>query len=139
MDGVLNNFTLIGKHGFDYIDEGMVGLLSSIISATDSKIVLSSYWRLKKTDRDMVDIALGKFNMSVMDVTPSISIRGARHSEISGWLSSNKDVETYAILDDDEDAGIGMEHSFFQTDGDVGITHEIASKVICHLNGAVEP
>lgn len=138
VDGVLNNFKLIGDHGFDYIDEDMVCLLSSIVSATDAKIVLSSYWRLKQTDREMVGSALGRFNMHIMDVTPSISIHMARHSEISSWLSFNKEVETYAILDDNEDAGIGMEHSFFQTDGDVGITNYIASKVICHLKGEVE-
>ena len=133
IDGVLNNFSLIQRHGFDYIDSSMVIRLGRIIDRTGAEIVLSSYWRLDPKDRSVVDHSLGEHGMSVMDVTPRLS--GPRANEIRQWLGENRDVVRYAILDDDDEAGIGMEHSFFQTDPEVGITAEIANSSILHLNG----
>jgi hypothetical protein len=133
VDGVLNNFDLIRTNGFDYIDGDMVRRLGLVISQTQAYIVLSSYWRLSPKDRVLVDQALKEWGMFIHDRTPHVP--GPRYVEISQWLGENPEVGHYAILDDDEDAGVGMETSFFQTDPEIGITFEIAKKVIAHLNG----
>lgn len=133
IDGVLNNFDLIRRNGFEYIDHVMVRRLGVLVSQTGADIVLSSFWRLDPKDRSLVDQALKAEGMFVSDRTPSLS--GPRSNEISQWLDGNPGVLKFAILDDDDRAGIGMEHSFFQTDPEVGITQEIVTKAILHLNG----
>lgn len=133
VDGVLNNFDLIRQNGFDYIDHAMVRRLGLLVSQTGADIVLSSFWRLNPKDRSLVDGALQSAGMFVSDKTPILS--GPRANEISMWLAENPGVLKFAILDDDDDAGLGMEHSFFQTDPEVGITQEIVKKAILHLNG----
>jgi len=133
VDGVLNTFDLTRSYGLDYIDDGMVRRLGMVVGQTGADIVLSSYWRLHPSDRSLVDAALKEYGMFVHDRTPSLS--GPRSREISHWLSSNEDISTYAILDDDDEAGIDMEGSFFQTDPNVGLTLDIAEMVVEHLNG----
>lgn len=131
VDGVLNNFSLIHQNGFHYIDPDMVGRVSVIVRQTGAKIVLSSTWRLAGSDRKLVDAALGGQGMFVHDSTPHLG--SYRSQEISDWLRNNPGVERYAILDDDEDAGFGMQESFFRTDPEVGITDAIVSLVLSHL------
>lgn len=135
IDGVLNNFGLIRANGFDYIDPDMVKSLGAAVAQTGAHIVLSSFWRLQQKDRELVDAALGAHGMSVHDRTPSLP--GPRANEIAQWLSSNPLVRGYAIVDDDQDAGIGMEHSFFQTDPEVGITWRIVHGIVSHLNRGI--
>jgi hypothetical protein len=133
VDGVLNNFELLRQNGFDYIDPGMVALVGLIVKKTKAKIVLSSSWRLDAADMRLVGMALGEQGLFIYDTTPKSA--GARSHEISSWLESNPSADVYAVLDDDEDAGFGMSGSFFQTDPEVGLTEEIAMKVVEHLNG----
>ena len=132
VDGVLNNFDLIRANGFDYIDDSMVRVLGGVVRQTEADIVLSSFWRLDPKDRSLVDAALKRHGMFVSDRTPSMP--GPRAGEISTWLRMNPEVERYAILDDDDEAGIDMEHSFFQTDAEIGITAQIADRIVSHLN-----
>lgn len=68
--------------------------------------------------------------MDYIDVTgPSTS---SRSLEIETWLDAHPEVSTFAILDDDP--GAFIKGSFFQTRWSVGLTDEIADKVITHLN-----
>lgn len=131
VDGVLNNFTLVHQNGFDYIDPVMVGRVGLVVKQTGSEIVLSSTWRIVEEDRRLVSAALGEQGMFIHDVTPNL--KTFRAQEISDWLRDNPGVERYAILDDDEDAGFGMEDSFFQTDPEVGITDDLVAAAISHL------
>ena len=133
VDGVLNNFSLIRQNGFDYIDPSMVGLVGQVVRRTEAEIVLSSTWRIMPEDRAMVVDALRSHGLSLHGSTPSIY--GPRSNEIAEWLRENGSVERYAILDDEDDAGIGMGESFFQTDPEVGLTSSIADRVALHLNG----
>lgn len=133
VDGVLNNFTLIRQNGYDYIDPVMVSRVAKVVGQTGAKIVLSSTWRLMHSDKKLVDMALGVQGMFVHDSTPHLG--SLRSQEISDWLGKNLEVERYAILDDDDDAGFGLEDSFFQTDPEIGITDRIASMVLSHLRG----
>jgi len=133
IDGVLNNFSLIQANGFDYIDQGMVSTLGLIVAETGAEIVLSSTWRINPRDKALVEAALERQGMSVMDSTPDLG--GWRAAEISKWLEGAPQVESFAILDDVDDAGFGMGSSFFQTDPEVGLTVDIARKASSHLKG----
>lgn len=133
IDGVLNNHGLIRANGFDYIDPGMVGRFGLLIAQTGASVVLSSSWRLDPRDKGLVESALALHGISLMGVTPSMS--GPRSGEIRSWLQGRSDVDRFAILDDDDDAGMGLEESFFQTDPEVGLTVQVARAAADHLIG----
>lgn len=138
VDGVLNTPKLIGKFGFDFIDDVLVALVARIVRETGAGIVLSSTWRIEDKNREMVVRALSRHGLEIFDCTPVIERSGGwvegswvrRHEEIGAWIRNNT-VEKFAIIDDLDDAAI--EGSFFQTDEDVGLTVEIAERVIKHL------
>jgi len=135
IDGVLNNHEGLGKYGIHYIDADKVNLLKSIVFVTKADIVLSSTWRIKHQDYIMVQSVLLSHGMVIYDVTPQ-TFGGHRGHEIGQWLSSHSGsaIDKYAILDDDPDAGISRENSFFQTHINTGLTVRIAEKLIKHLN-----
>ena len=150
IDGVLNTPKLLQKFGWNFIDDILVALLARIVRETDSKIVLSSTWRIEEHDKKLVAQALSRHGLEIFDVTPVINktvnsaswdnwvnaseaVRDSwvkRSDEIQAWLDGAS-VDKFAILDDVADAHI--EGSFFQTDEKRGLTVEIAEKVIQHL------
>ena len=135
IDGVLNNYSLIRNYGLDYIDNDMVKILKNIVNITNSKIVLSSTWRKKATDRLLVKSSLALEGMNFIDCT-SVRSFDDRCDEINDWLIANKEtVFNFIILDDDPDASNdNLSKHFFQTDGDIGLTNEIAQQAINFLN-----
>jgi hypothetical protein len=134
VDGVLNNWEGLSQYGIHYIDAEKVSLLKAIVFATEAKIVLSSTWRIRKEDFDMVKAVLLSQGMEIYDVTPQV-FSGYRSREIGLWLEEKAvlPIDKYAILDDDTTAGTSREHSYFQTDMIEGLTSKIAEKVIKHL------
>lgn len=132
IDGVLNNSALLYHYGSDYIDGDMTDLFAGIVKSTGAKVVLSSSWRLDEGSRRIVKEALGIHGIDIIDVTPSMP-RMRRCREISRWLLEHPEATDYAIIDDDPDAGVDMEDSFFKTDPEMGLDVKIASAVIRHL------
>lgn len=135
VDGVLNTPKLIKKFGYDHIDPVLVALLARIVRETEARIVLSSTWRIDENNRKMVEAALAQHGLELLGSTPVHKKKFPdwvyRHEEIGAWLAENQ-VSKFAILDDLDDAGI--EGSFFRTDENLGLTAEIAEKVILHLS-----
>jgi hypothetical protein len=134
IDGVLNTPKLIRKFGFDFIDDILVALVARIVKETEAKIVLSSTWRLEDKDKRLVIKALANHGLYIHDYTPHIKTEGTwteRRVEIQTWLDQNT-VTKFAIIDDWADAGIG--DSFFQTKEEIGLTVDIAEKIIFHLS-----
>lgn len=132
VDGVLNCINRWkGPHGKD-LDTVCLDNLKSIVANTDCQIVLSSTWRiLIETYTDLVD-TFKLHNLSIMDKTPQY-VGKWRADDINEWLANNP-TDKFAILDDDRDAGFGLEEHFFKTSAKEGLTKEIADKVIQHLN-----
>lgn len=106
IDGVLNSHrsaVAFGGMPFDAhahrgrFDEIAVRLIGGIAEVANAKIVLSSSWR-NDVNWQQIGPALG---LTILDRTPSML--GPRGKEIAAWLSSNPDVEAYAIVDDDGD------------------------------------
>jgi hypothetical protein len=133
IDGVLNSHYDYERYGFDYIDSGLVEILKGIVFATKAEIVLSSTWRLNDSDRAFVRSALRYKMLDFVGITPYLESK-PRAEEIKLWLENNPHVIRYAILDDDSDAGLGMEDSFFKTDYYFGLTCKIAENIINYLN-----
>lgn len=132
IDGVLNNSTLLYHYGSEFIDGDMTELFAKIVLSTEAKVVLSSSWRLEDWSRKMVEEALDVYGVEIMDITPSMP-RVRRCREIARWLKEHSEVDEYAIIDDDPNAGVGMEFNFFMTDPEKGLDMKTAKSVISHL------
>lgn len=139
IDGVMNNHQDLWNNGVDYICNQKVEYLKAIIDATGALIVLSSDWRKRSRDRALVAAALAKHGLQIYSCTPK-DLRTQPHQlvcrreEIKWWRDNNEHVGKYAILDDLDDARpLDNPECFFMTDMFVGLTPEIASKIIEHL------
>lgn len=126
IDGVLNcPATLERFQGTIAIDTNMVSSMKRIIRETGAKVVISSTWRMSKERLAEIE----KHGIEFIDITPVL--RSIRGEEIASWLKSHPNVKKYAILDDDSD--FLPEQPLFQTSWEVGLTEEIANKVIKYL------
>jgi len=143
IDGVLSHY----KSRWN-IDPQKVALLEEILKSTGAKIVVSSSWRVGCRDgKDFVDKMFSTwrselstqkrdslFIESIIDVTDHMGRE--RGDEIQRWLDAHEDeVETYVILDDDNDMLEEQLFNFVQTDGWYGMsdrTVELATQI---LNG----
>lgn len=138
VDGVVNCATTMQRYrGFIGIDPYMAFLVGKIVlNVPDVKVVLSSTWRSFHDD-GIEEIS--KQVTPIFDYTPHSwydketdhhSIRG---EEIQKWLDAHPEVTKYAILDDNSDMLDSQLLNFFKTSWEVGITEDIANKVIAHF------
>lgn len=104
IDGVLNSDEYFDKienkniQGIQSeIDVEKIKLLKKAIDKTGAKVVLSSSWRYTRNAQYLREL-LASFEIYT-DVTPFI--QGKRGLEIKQWLSDNKGVEDFVILDDE--------------------------------------
>lgn len=163
VDGVLNSNE---RRAYDY--EGLRGMdpeltahLLRIVLQTGCKIVVSSSWRLggigpgsdfavALADADRSGKCLG----AVAGATPvpmgrtegGLYVGQRRRDEILTWLETYAEevqVARYAIVDDEPSSIVDgpddwLREHMFATDDDLGLTAEIADRVIAHLNGGGE-
>jgi Swiss Army Knife RNA repair-like protein len=132
IDGVVNCKTTGGRnHGRMVIEPRLAAMVLGIAKAVpELKVVLSSSWREDRKSRAIIE----KRVVPCFDATPVFNeADDVRGYEIQAWIESNPGVERYAILDDDCDMLPHQLPHFFQTQTDVGITQEIAGKIIVHL------
>lgn len=142
IDGVMNNSSLLCSGAYKDDRQGIgdefLDLLKEIVAKTGTEIVLSSSWRLNKLSLKAVNERLATRDLRLLSVTPSItpakmSMSVPRADEILLWME-NREIKKFAILDDDEDAGVnGLENNFFKTNFQEGLTGEITRRVIEHL------
>lgn len=144
IDGVLNSsayadtldheMVINGNGDFPDIDHEAVARLNKIILDTGCEVVLSSGWRFFPNIREFLkEQGLCK---DVLGVTPVLFGRG---NEITAYMK-NFDVESYAVLDDN-DFDISRMHgnNFVQTSFQYGLTDEDAKKVTSILNQCKPP
>lgn len=120
-----------------------VGWLNKLCEDTDSKIVVSSTWRMGKSVeqlQEMFNYCGGTFE--VISVTGTCACRN-RGCEINAWLLHNcmplfgvhaSDFYRYAIIDDDSDMLYGQRFNFFQTDTYSGLTPNVCYRIKRFLN-----
>jgi HAD domain in Swiss Army Knife RNA repair proteins len=140
IDGVLNRFgdengagmtketvegtSLVG------IDRNLLSIYKTILERVDPVVVLSSTWRVVPELRDH----LRRTGVYFHDVTPVFDpSRLSRGHEIQAWLKECAEEPRYAIIDDDNDMLPEQKPNFFHTNGEDGLTQEIADKVAAHF------
>lgn len=153
IDGVLNNaqffldFHKSGKkfHPDDMIDPANVMQLNKIITATGAAIVVSSSWRIGKSVLDLQAL-LSKHGVQgdVIDKTPDLCcsdgllwVAKTRGGEIQFWLDDKDDIDSFVILDDDDNMGENLLNNFVQTSMDTGLTDVHVQLAIGILNKGV--
>jgi hypothetical protein len=134
VDGVLNSREYDAKcamTGGDLMAPDprlVIRMLGIVQDVPELKIVLTSSWR-----RDPTIV----WPFPVYDVTPRVQPEDGRHprraDEIGKWIADHLtdagDI-TFAVLDDEPDAGIGFEDRFVQTDPRTGLTAADAARVV---------
>lgn len=139
IDGVCNSEETHHKYPKAHfpIDQYMAYLVGKIKLLTGCEVVLSSSWRHHEESKKIINERI----VTLYDVTPfsRTSDNNMRGYEIKDWLDAHPEVTKYAILDDDSDMLPEQLPNFFQTDWKVGITREIADKIIFHLGLSEEP
>lgn len=147
IDGVLNHEkhyewllgtdepTLLQRvYPYSEINPKSCQFLNDIIKETGAKIVVSSSWRLDGENR--LNSLFKHFGLPrIYSTTPCLNT--ARGIEIDAWLGSHPEVDTYVILDDDEDMNEHQLPYFIKTNpyGD-GLNKEVKDKAIKILKEA---
>lgn len=131
IDGVLNDTTT------NSISKKLAEFLNKITTGTRAKIVISSSWRnLYSLDELRLLLDEGGVTGDVIGKTDSLDIwdyqPAPRGCEIQKFIV-DKDVKQYAIIDDENDMLLSQKDNFFQTESKVGLTADIAYKIINHL------
>ena len=144
VDGVLNKVGTRERspHGTYGIEQGMVKLLSEIVTATDCKICVSSTWRKYDDLMECLRSELGaNLEARIIGATPVLDIQmesgiwtgKVRGEEIQYWLDEHPEVARFVILDDDSDMAHLMPR-LVRTNGHEGLTPEIAREAIARMN-----
>lgn len=126
----------------EHIDVSRVARLNVILEATGADIVLSTSWRLAY-EKDAIHTMLRKRGLlpgvRVIDTTPSIPARG-RHLEIKRWLSCQYVRPRFVILDDDQEAGVGLEANYVRVEDGLEDRHvERAIQILGRRARAIRP
>lgn len=114
------------------LDRSAIARLNRITDATGAMVVVTSMWRLRRSRSDLRGIlSRNGFTGKVLCKTPVIGTRGL---EVREWLrSTSRKVESFAILDDDDDFdAFGMDR-LVQTSSDFGLLDEHVNACIAHL------
>ena len=121
VDGVLNSIEyLTEKYNSlkrilkqeEMLDTACIKNLKEIVDKTNSKIVITSSWKI--CDLDILNKVFSKYDLKIYGITKNYGDK--RGKEIREWLSINKDVCNYIIIDDDmfEDY-VGLENNIIRT------------------------
>lgn len=111
VDGVLNSATWFASQppmAVTEVDATAVRRIQRIVAQTGAKVVLSSSWR----HQPELVAQLRAAGVPIDDMTPRSENRG---DEIRAWLLGHPEVTTFAILDDDADAGDYAPERFVRT------------------------
>lgn len=129
IDGVLNSANFLaestggegvvivdGEWNADaHLDPKLICLLNSVVAGTRCDVVLSSSWRvLFGVERTNAALKRRGATFQAVDSTPRLAGH-ERHVEIRRWLESQSGEIQFAIVDDDEDAGVGFGHRYVRT------------------------
>lgn len=148
IDGVLNTGRMMRKTGRQQpFDPEAITALNHILTETDAKIVVSSAWRINRSLKELEEILMleGVVPRRVIGKTEWLRYgdriefqpgqymykSDERYKEIAEWIDRHPTVTKWAVIDDDDDAG---PENLFQTDFEVGLTLDMAKKIVAKLN-----
>lgn len=146
IDGVLNTNGNWGRDEFaaNFCPEA-INALRHIISETGAVIIISSSWKASGLGWFTKLWRFRKYPGTVLGITPYVKVndslsfkqRAERGHEIKQFLDdyfSIGELDSYVIIDDDDDMLPEQESFFVQTDGQIGLTNDDAVKAIYILN-----
>lgn len=124
-----------------WLDRVMVGRLSDLARRGGARVVISSSWRQRRSREELAEMlaSLG-FEGDVFDVTPRLprpesGERSVREQEVKAWLDAHGHVESYVILDDDQEF-IAMSDRHVRTHPKRGLTDLDVERAIAVLSRA---
>lgn len=111
IDGVCNSYEwyvkkekpIIGEYFDEDIDPEVIDRINRLCEESDSKIVISSSWRIDSYYKQRLEKAGLK---NIIDKTPITAFDShyfTRGEEIQMWLEYHPEVTNYVIIDDYED------------------------------------
>lgn len=116
------------------IDPLCVARINHVCEVTDSKIVISSDWRISSGWKYRLREAGIK---NIIDCTPILiwstvksGIEYSRGDEIQMWLNDHPEIKNYAIIDDRTDFLDSQLSRFVHVDSHRGLTDEDSMRVI---------
>lgn len=157
IDGVLNNPGTYAEDQAPWrydgtellcvpVDPQCMACLNRLIAATGAKVVMSTSWRLFAGWQDLGP-ALNRHGLvgEVVGETPNPvedpawhdsreTSRIQRGDEVAEWLRRNPSVESFVVLDDDDDID-AVRDRFVQTSGAAGLTDADVERAIAVLTG----
>ena len=121
-----------------------IDALNRITEATGAKIVISSTWRLGQNSQAAELLKSWGATAEIIGCTPDLSwktgeepggiwVTTCRGKEIAAWISGNEPVESFVILDDDDDMD-SLLSALIQTPFETGLTDEHANRAISILS-----
>lgn len=149
IDGVLNSEESIVRFYEEAMSKGQpnyncdeifpkeyMNNLKELVEETDSKIVISSTWRMFYPDNDkwfklMSNLKEYNLDTKVIDRTPYTSKK--RGDEIRMWLSEHPEVSNFVIIDDDSDMCEFTETKLAKSSWKNGFTKEVKDKALMIL------
>lgn len=148
VDGILNSRAfLIAQAGerkilnitdFDprsHLDPVRIARLNEIVRRAGCEVVVSSSWRHPYDKATLLGYLRERgYGGDILDYTPSLPGH-ERHVEIKRWLARRHVAPSaFVVLDDDRDAGVGLENHFVRPLD--GIEDEHVEQAIRILGGA---
>jgi hypothetical protein len=138
IDGVLNSRKWaeahIEQHPSDHrfmrekLDKDAVARVQKIIDATGAKVVISSTWRILNSLESIKKILSDHgLRGDVIGVTPQQCLN--RGSEIQEWLTEHAPIDSFVILDDDDDMAHLMDR-LVDTSFETGLQDEHVEQAI---------
>jgi hypothetical protein len=123
-------------------DERCVRWLKYIVDKTDCKIVISSTWRrsglsvmqemwkFRNLPGEVIDITSNSWNLKLSELYAEPQAN--RGYEIQEWVNNHPEIESYCIVDDDNDM---LKHQIFvQTKGRIGLDYDTSHSIVKILN-----
>lgn len=141
VDGVLNNSTIWESvvNPDDQISKEMVALVNQICDRTGAKVVFSSMWRITMPHPELHNHLKNNFGATFEVLGDTVINDKSRIFQISDWMDDNFTScnDDFIVIDDDNVYDkqppfmkkVADKH-FFQTDFRVGLTQDIADKII---------
>lgn len=133
MDGVLAKFGAtyqspyrLERGLYTCLEPELVFILNKLVDETEAELVLSSSWRHDPQWREIMKVS--GIIKPFYDCTSLVGGHN-RGNFITAWLKKHPEVTQYAILDDNEDAGIGHAKNFFKTKTEEGLTETHAQAI----------
>ncbi len=148
VDGVLNSLEHLDKvyletgeshSGYEYpFDPNCLKNLQNLVHLTNSKLVISSTWRINLKGILTLIRKLKEYNLDreIIGYTPILKSKVNRGEEISSFLSTLDYEPNFIILDDNSDMGELLPH-LVKTNIRVGLTKKNVEEAVQKLNSPI--